>query len=53
MKKKENTFFNLLLLFPTSPLEVAASLSKTIPMVIAASGTRLSRKRATDMRGTG
>lgn len=33
----------LLLLLPTSPLEVAASFSSTIPMVMAASGEYLSR----------
>lgn len=37
--------YNLLLLFPTSPLEVAASFRSTIPMVIAAS-VSLSRKAA-------
>lgn len=36
--------YNLLLLFPTSPLEVAASFRSTIPMVIAASESPLSRK---------
>lgn len=35
---------NLLLLFPTSPLEVAASFRSTIPMVIAASVSPSSRK---------
>lgn len=44
-KKQNNNFVYLLLLLPTSPLEVAASFSSTIPMVIAASGTRLSRKQ--------
>lgn len=38
--------YNLLLLFPTSPLEVAASFRSTIPMVIAASVLPLSRKAA-------
>lgn len=37
---------DLLLLFPTSPLEVAASFRSTIPMVIAASVSPLSRKTA-------
>ena len=37
---------NLLRLFPTSPLEVAASFRSTIPMVIAASVLLLSRKTA-------
>lgn len=41
---KENYFVYLLLLLPTSPLEVAASFKSTIPIVIAASGKRLSRK---------
>lgn len=50
-KKNENNLVYLLLLLPTSPLEVAASFSKTIPMVIAASGTRLSRKQHIRNRG--
>lgn len=44
-KEKGDSFADLLRLLPTSPLEVAASFSSTIPMVIAASGTRLSRKQ--------
>ena len=50
-KKNENNLVYLLLLLPTSPLEVAASFSSTIPMVIAASGTRLSRKQHIRSRG--
>lgn len=37
----ENYFVYLLLLLPTSPLEVAASFKSTIPIVIAASGKKV------------